>query len=87
MKSISIQIIIMSSLLLMNGCALQPEFQDSNQVSIERAIDTINLGSKLGIDATQKTLEEGFEREIQEQVKVDEETKKLVDSKWSSYEI
>jgi 4-hydroxy-3-polyprenylbenzoate decarboxylase len=43
------------------------------------------LGSKLGIDATQKTREEGFMREIQQQVKVDNETKKLVDSKWSSY--
>jgi 4-hydroxy-3-polyprenylbenzoate decarboxylase len=45
----------------------------------------VNLGSKLGIDATQKTKEEGFEREIQEQVKVDDSTKSLVDSKWSSY--
>lgn len=45
----------------------------------------VNLGSKLGIDATQKTKEEGFEREIQELVKVDDATKSLVDSKWSSY--
>ena len=45
----------------------------------------VNLGSKLGIDATQKTKEEGFEREIQELVKVDDATKNLVDSKWSSY--
>ncbi|KAG2479250.1 MAG: 3-polyprenyl-4-hydroxybenzoate carboxy-lyase [Nitrosopumilales archaeon] len=45
----------------------------------------VNLGSKLGIDATQKTKEEGFEREIQELVKVDNATKNLVDSKWSSY--
>jgi 4-hydroxy-3-polyprenylbenzoate decarboxylase len=47
----------------------------------------VNLGSKLGIDATQKTAEEGFEREIQEKVKVDEETKKLVDSRWNEYGI
>ena len=47
----------------------------------------VNLGSKLGIDATQKTLEEGFEREIQEEVKVDESTKEMVDSKWSDYGI
>jgi 4-hydroxy-3-polyprenylbenzoate decarboxylase len=39
----------------------------------------------MGIDATQKTREEGYEREIQKQVKVDQETKNLVDSKWSSY--
>ena len=55
--------------------------------TLDPASPLVNLGSKLGIDATQKTLEEGFNREIQEQVKVDEETKKLVDSKWSSYEI
>jgi 4-hydroxy-3-polyprenylbenzoate decarboxylase len=45
----------------------------------------VNLGSKLGIDATQKTREEGYEREIQQLVKVDVDTKNLVDSKWSSY--
>lgn len=45
----------------------------------------VNLGSKLGIDATQKTKEEGFMREIQEKVLVDDVTKTLVDSKWSSY--
>ncbi len=47
----------------------------------------VNLGSKLGIDATQKTKEEGYQREIQELVSVDEDTKNLVDAKWSSYEI
>ena len=53
--------------------------------SLDPASPRINLGSKLGIDATQKTKEDGFEREIQEKVKTDETTKKLVDSKWSSY--
>ena len=53
--------------------------------TLDPASPLVNLGSKLGIDATQKTKEEGFEREIQEQVKVDDETKSLVDSKWSSY--
>jgi len=47
----------------------------------------VNLGSKLGIDATQKTKEEGYQREIQELVKVDEDTKNLVDAKWSGYGI
>ncbi len=47
----------------------------------------VNLGSKLGIDATQKTRDEGFMREIQEKVLVDDVTKKTVDSKWSSYGI
>ena len=39
----------------------------------------------MGIDATQKTCEEGYMREIQQQVKVDEKTKNLVDSRWSDY--
>ena len=55
--------------------------------TLDPASPLVNLGSKLGIDATQKTPEEGFEREIQEKVKVDDETKNLVDSKWSSYGI
>ena len=53
--------------------------------SLYTSSSLINLGSKLGIDATQKTKEEGYEREIQELVKVDDTTKSLVDSKWSSY--
>lgn len=53
--------------------------------TLDPASPLVNLGSKLGIDATQKTKDEGFEREIQEQVKVDDTTKSLVDSKWSSY--
>ena len=55
--------------------------------TLDPASPKVNLGSKLGIDATQKTLEEGFEREIQEEVKVDESTKEMVDSKWSNYGI
>lgn len=53
--------------------------------TLDPASTRVNLGSKLGIDATQKTKEEGYEREIQEQVKTDETTKELVDSKWSNY--
>ena len=53
--------------------------------TLDPASPLVNLGSKMGIDATQKTREEGYEREIQQQVKVDEKTKDLVDSKWSSY--
>jgi 4-hydroxy-3-polyprenylbenzoate decarboxylase len=55
--------------------------------TLDPASPFVNLGSKLGIDATQKTKEEGFQREIQELVKSDESTKKIVDSKWSSYGI
>jgi 4-hydroxy-3-polyprenylbenzoate decarboxylase len=53
--------------------------------TLDPASPLVNLGSKMGIDATQKTREEGYEREIQKQVKVDQETKNLVDSKWPSY--
>lgn len=55
--------------------------------TLDPASPLVNLGSKLGIDATQKTKEEGYQREIQELVKSDESTKKIVDSKWSSYGI
>ena len=55
--------------------------------TLDPASPKVNLGSKLGIDATQNTLEDGFEREIQEEVKVDESTKEMVDSKWSDYGI
>lgn len=55
--------------------------------TLDPASPLVNLGSKMGIDATQKTREEGYEREIQKQVEVDEKTKNLVDSKWSSYEL
>lgn len=53
--------------------------------TLDPASPLVNLGSKLGIDATQKTREEGFAREIQERVMVDDATKGLVDSRWSSY--
>ena len=53
--------------------------------TLDPASPLLNLGSKLGIDATQKTKEEGYTREIQELVKTDDSTKNLVDSKWSSY--
>ena len=53
--------------------------------TLDPASPLVNLGSKMGIDATQKTKEEGYQREIQQMVKVDDKTKNLVDSKWSSY--
>ena len=53
--------------------------------TLDPASPLVNLGSKMGIDATQKTAEEGYQREIQKQVKVDNATKDLVDSRWSEY--
>jgi len=47
----------------------------------------LNLGSKIGIDATTKSKEEGFEGEWQEQAKPDEKTSELVSTKWKEYGI
>ena len=43
--------------------------------TLDPASPLVNLGSKMGIDATQKTKEEGYDREIQQLVKVDDENK------------
>ena len=53
--------------------------------TLDPASPLVNLGSKMGIDATQKTREEGYQREIQQPVKVDDNTKSLVDAKWPKY--
>jgi len=47
----------------------------------------LNLGSKIGIDATTKSKGEGFEGEWQEQAKPDEKTSELVSTKWKEYGI
>jgi 4-hydroxy-3-polyprenylbenzoate decarboxylase len=39
-------------------------------------------GSKMGIDATRKWKEEGFEREWPERIVMDQETKRRVDEMW-----
>jgi 4-hydroxy-3-polyprenylbenzoate decarboxylase len=53
--------------------------------TLDPASPLVNLGSKLGIDATAKTREEGYTREIQQLAQVDEKTKRLVDNRWSEY--
>ena len=45
----------------------------------------LNLGSKVGIDATTKWQQEGFNREIQVLAEVDEETQKYVSKRWHEY--
>ncbi len=45
----------------------------------------LNLGSKVGIDATTKWHQEGFSREIQVLATVDEETQNLVSKRWGEY--
>jgi 4-hydroxy-3-polyprenylbenzoate decarboxylase len=53
--------------------------------TLDPASPMINLGSKLGIDATTKWLEEGYTREVQQQATVDDRTKAIVDQKWNVY--
>ncbi|MEO9294459.1 MAG: menaquinone biosynthesis decarboxylase [Nitrososphaera sp.] len=53
--------------------------------TLDPASPLVNLGSKMGIDATQKTREEGYMREIQQLAVVDENTKALVDKRWKEY--
>jgi 4-hydroxy-3-polyprenylbenzoate decarboxylase len=45
----------------------------------------LNLGSKVGIDATTKWRQEGFNREIQVLAEVDEETQRYVNKRWHEY--
>ncbi|MDE1863157.1 MAG: menaquinone biosynthesis decarboxylase [Thaumarchaeota archaeon] len=53
--------------------------------TLDPASPLVNLGSKLGIDATQKTKEEGYQREVQELVSPDDATRRMVDSRWQEY--
>ena len=53
--------------------------------TLDPASPRVNHGSKMGIDATQKTAEEGYEREVQVLVSADKETVKLVSGRWSEY--
>ncbi|HYX72723.1 MAG TPA: menaquinone biosynthesis decarboxylase, partial [Nitrososphaera sp.] len=53
--------------------------------TLDPASPLVNLGSKLGIDATAKWRDEGYMREIQQLAVVDEKTKALVDNKWDKY--
>jgi 4-hydroxy-3-polyprenylbenzoate decarboxylase len=53
--------------------------------TLDPASPLVNLGSKLGIDATTKSREEGYMREIQQLVEVDEQTKSVVDKRWREY--
>jgi 4-hydroxy-3-polyprenylbenzoate decarboxylase len=55
--------------------------------TLDPASPLVNLGSKIGIDATTKWKEEGYNREIQQLAQVDEDTKTIVDKKWQDYGI
>jgi len=53
--------------------------------TLDPASPLINLGSKMGIDATKKTLEEGYMRPIQQEVLPDAETIEKVSGRWQEY--
>jgi 4-hydroxy-3-polyprenylbenzoate decarboxylase len=53
--------------------------------TLDPASSLPNLGSKMGIDATTKSRDEGYTREAQELALVDEKTRALVDHKWPEY--
>lgn len=53
--------------------------------TLDPASPLVNLGSKIGIDATTKWKEEGYDREVQQLVQVDGNTKSYVDKRWQEY--
>lgn len=53
--------------------------------TLDPASPILNLGSKMGIDATKKMKEEGYERPIQEEAVPNESTVSLVTKKWNEY--
>ena len=61
--------------------------RDAPTDTLDPASRIVNLGSKMGIDATQKTMEEGYLREVQRPVKADAHTRDLVDSRWDEYQL
>ena len=61
--------------------------RDAPTDTLDPASRITNLGSKMGIDATQKTAEEGYMREVQKPVAVDDATREMVDSRWDEYGI
>ena len=52
---------------------------------LDHASSWPRYGSKMGIDATRKTREEGMMRDWPEELFMSEEIKRLVDSRWSEY--
>jgi 4-hydroxy-3-polyprenylbenzoate decarboxylase len=51
---------------------------------LDHASRAFTYGSKMGVDATRKLPEEGFAREWPDAIRMDEETRRAVDAKWSS---
>ncbi|MEC4676298.1 MAG: menaquinone biosynthesis decarboxylase [Nitrospirota bacterium] len=60
-------------------------FADGPLDALDHAANWPLYGSKMGIDATRKTREEGMMRDWPEEIFMSEEIKKLVDSRWKEY--
>ena len=52
---------------------------------LDHAAPLIGAGSKMGIDATRKWREEGYQREWPEEIEMSQETKDLVTNRWKTY--
>ncbi len=52
---------------------------------LDHSSNTPLYGAKMGIDATKKWPEEGYNREWPEEIKMSEEIKKIVDKRWKEY--
>ena len=52
---------------------------------LDHAAPLMGAGSKMGIDATTKWAEEGYEREWPEEIRMSDEVIALVDEKWKKY--
>ena len=52
---------------------------------LDHASPLMGAGSKMGIDATTKWAEEGYEREWPQEIEMSDEVIALVDEKWKKY--
>jgi 4-hydroxy-3-polyprenylbenzoate decarboxylase len=52
---------------------------------LDHSSSTPYFGFKMGLDATKKWKEEGYERQWPDDIEMSEEVKRLVDRRWSGY--
>ena len=60
-------------------------FVDGPADDLDHAASTPRLGSKIGIDATEKGIDEGLSREWPAEIVMSGEIKSLVDARWAEY--
>jgi 4-hydroxy-3-polyprenylbenzoate decarboxylase len=60
-------------------------FADGPLDALDHAANWPRYGSKMGIDATRKTREEGMQRDWPEEIFMSEEIRRLVDARWKEY--